>query len=288
MSKIRILVLGAAGMLGSTLLRYFSAVSDVEIRGTVRSQPKNALFLEKYGHFLEMGIDVNDFNQIKLLVTNYRPDLVINCVGIVKQLECVENPLITIPVNSLLPHQLAKICAATKTRLIHFSTDCVFSGSKGMYKEDDFADANDFYGRSKYLGEVANQSNTLTLRTSIIGHELSGSHSLVNWFLGQSGKILGYKNAIFSGLPTIEIARIIDKFILKNSQLSGLYHLSGHPIDKYTLLCLIGEKYNKNIEIQADDRVKINRSLNSEPFRKAVGYCPKDWPTLISEMYFFQ
>ena len=275
-------------MLGSTLLRYFSVVPNVEVMGTVRAQPTNSHFQNECRHLLEEGVDVSDINNIQSLLSSYRPEVVINCVGIVKQLEDAENPLISIPINSLLPHQLATLCAEVGARLIHFSTDCVFSGSVGLYKEGDFPDANDLYGRSKYLGEVAKQSHVLTLRTSIIGHELSGSHSLVNWFLEQSGKVLGYKNAIFSGLPTIEVARIIDEFILKNSELSGLYHLSGHPIDKYTLLCLISKQYHKNIEIQSDDKVKINRSLDSERFRKAVGYRPKDWPTLISEMHLFQ
>ena len=275
-------------MLGSALLKYFSAMPNVEVRGTVRSQPKNMHFLDKFRHQLEGGVDVFDLQEIRVLLSSYEPEIVINCVGIVKQLQEAENPLISIPVNSVLPHQLSAICADINARLIHFSTDCVFSGLKGMYKESDFADANDLYGRSKYLGEVVSQPHVLTLRTSIIGHELYGAHSLVNWFLSQSEKVQGYTKAIFSGLPTIEIAKIIDKFILGNPKLSGLYHLSGNPISKYDLLCLINKQYHKHLEIQADDRITINRSLNSDLFRAAVGYRPKDWTVLISDMYLFQ
>jgi dTDP-4-dehydrorhamnose reductase len=286
--KIKILIIGAGGMLGSALLKYFSAMPNVEVRGTVRSQPKNMHFLDKFRHQLEGGVDVFDLQEIRVLLSSYEPEIVINCVGIVKQLQEAENPLISIPVNSVLPHQLSAICADINARLIHFSTDCVFSGLKGMYKESDFADANDLYGRSKYLGEVVSQPHVLTLRTSIIGHELYGAHSLVNWFLSQSEKVQGYTKAIFSGLPTIEIAKIIDKFILGNPKLSGLYHLSGNPISKYDLLCLINKQYHKHLEIQADDRITINRSLNSDLFRAAVGYRPKDWTVLISDMYLFQ
>jgi dTDP-4-dehydrorhamnose reductase len=242
--KIKILIIGAGGMLGSALLKYFSAMPNVEVRGTVRSQPKNMHFLDKFLHQLEGGVDVFDLQEIRVLLSSYEPEIVINCVGIVKQLQEAENPLISIPVNSVLPHQLSAICADINARLIHFSTDCVFSGLKGMYKESDFADANDLYGRSKYLGEVVNQPHVLTLRTSIIGHELYGAHSLVNWLLSQSEKVQGYTKAIFSGLPTIEIAKIIDKFILGNPKLSGLYHLSGNPISKYDLLCLINKQYH--------------------------------------------
>ena len=287
-SKIKILILGAGGMLGSTLLRYFSEISDVEVRGTIRAKSKNANYQNAYGELLLEGLDVSNLNEVRHTLFNYKPDVVINCIGIVKQLEDAENPLVSIPINSLLPNQLAALCAEINARLIHFSTDCVFSGDKGMYKEGDFPDANDLYGRSKFLGEVAYQPHVLTLRTSIIGHELSGSHSLVNWFLAQSKKVLGYKNAIFSGLPTIEVAKIIDKYILDKSDLFGLYHLSVNPINKYDLLCLIKKQYGKNIEIQADDKVTINRSLDSDRFMGAVGYVPKDWPTLISEMHDFQ
>lgn len=275
-------------MLGSALLRYFSTAPYVEVRGAIRTPSKNINFHNTFCHLLEEGMDVNNLYKIKLLLHNYKPDVVVNCVGIVKQLDEAENPLISIPINSLLPHQLAVLCADIDARLIHFSTDCVFSGARGMYRESDFPDANDLYGRTKYLGEVINQPHVLTLRTSIIGHELSGCHSLVNWFLAQNKKVLGYRNTVFSGLPTIEVAKIIDKYILGNSKLSGLYHLSGFPINKYDLLSLISKCYNKNIQIEADDIIQIDRSLNSERFRSAVRYQPKDWPTLISEMHSFQ
>ena len=172
-------------------------------------------------------------------------------------------------------------------RLIHMSTDCVFSGSVGMYTESTFPDANDLYGRSKYLGEV-DYLNAITLRTSIIGHELSGSKSLVCWFLSQMGSVKGFKKAIFSGLPTIEIAKVIRENVLPNTSLRGTYHLSVDPINKYDLLKLIARQYEKEIDIIPDESYVIDRSLNSERFRLATGFKPKPWPQLIKEMYEFK
>jgi dTDP-4-dehydrorhamnose reductase len=163
------------------------------------------------------------------------------------------------------------------------STDCVYPGDQGMYVESDPSDAKDLYGRSKFLGEV-DYPNALTLRTSIIGHELDGCRSLVGWFLSQSGIITGYTKAIFSGLPTVEIARIIRDFILPNPSLRGLYHVSADPINKYDLLCLVAKTYGKDIDIRMDDKFVIDRSLDSSRFRKATGYLPKPWTELVASM----
>jgi dTDP-4-dehydrorhamnose reductase len=188
-----------------------------------------------------------------------------------------------IPINSLLPHRLAQLCAIAGSRLLHVSTDCVFSGSKGMYKESEASDAHDLYGQSKYLGEV-DYSHAVTLRTSIIGREFTSAHGLIDWFLSQQGSVRGYTKAIFSGLPTVELARVMHDFVLPNPGLRGLYHVSAEPIDKYTLLQQVAQAYGKAIQIQPDERVAIDRSLDSTRFRAATGYAPPPWPELIVRM----
>ncbi|MBA2628810.1 MAG: sugar nucleotide-binding protein, partial [Rickettsiaceae bacterium] len=170
---------------------------------------------------------------------------------------------------------------------IHISTDCVFSGSEGSYTEDDFPDAYDLYGRSKLLGEV-DYPNAITLRTSIIGHELSGNRSLINWFLSQDKKASGFTKAIYSGLPTIELAEIIDKYVIPRPQMHGLYHVSSEPINKYELLKLVRDVYTKDIEIEPSDKLIIDRSLNSERFRNETGYKPPIWSKLVQKMYEFK
>ena len=169
-------------------------------------------------------------------------------------------------------------------RFIHMSTDCVFSGRDGLYRESDFADADDLYGRSKYLGEV-DYPNAITLRTSIIGHELGGgARSLVGWFLAQDGSVQGYSKAIFSGLPTVELARVIKDYVLPRPEMNGLWHVSAEPIDKLELLRLVAKAYGKQIEIRPDDSVRIDRSLNSDRFRAETGFEPLPWPELVRSM----
>ena len=279
----RILIVGANGLLGNTLLKFFSLKTNFFIAGTVRNRnflknldvKKNIKIYDK--------IEAEKFDNFQKVFKKFNPDVVINCIGVVKQNIHINNPNKTIFINSLLPHYLADLCAAYKARFVHVSTDCVFSGLKGNYKESDFPDANDLYGRSKLLGEV-NQLNSVTLRTSIIGHELSSNKSLLNWFLSQNKKVKGYRKSIFSGLPACEIGSVIDKFVITNPMLKGLYHLSSNPISKFDLLCIIKNVYKKNIEIVSDNKVIINRSLNSLNFQKLTGYIPKNWETLVREM----
>ena len=190
----------------------------------------------------------------------------------------------SLAINSLLPHRLSNYCAMVGARLIHFSTDCVYSGATGQYVETDHADAHDLYGRTKYLGEV-DYANAITLRTSIIGHELTSAHSLIDWFLSQTSEVKGFRRAIFSGLPTTEVARVLRDFVIPNSRLRGLYHLSVDPISKFDLLQLVANAYDKAIKIIPDDEVVIDRSLNSRKFRNATGFVPKPWAQLVEEMH---
>jgi dTDP-4-dehydrorhamnose reductase len=280
---MRVLILGATGMLGSTLLRLFHGYSGIEAFGTVRLSSAQELLSHNLHAQLISGIDVENNEHLLHMMVKIRPDIVVNCIGLVKQLAESELPLVAISINSLLPHRLAKICDLFDARLIHISTDCVFSGKKGLYTETDFADADDLYGRSKYLGEV-DYPHAVTLRTSIIGHELNGSRSLVGWFLKQNKEVYGFRRAIFSGLPTVELGRVILECVIPNSDLHGLYHVSAEPINKFDLLTLVAKHYHKDINIIPKDEFVVDRSLNSQKFRKKTGFNPKPWDKLVQSM----
>jgi|SRR5450755_1895697 len=281
-----VLVLGASGMLGNAVLRLFARSEGFRAVGTVRSSRAMKSLPPELHELIRVGIDVESADSLAACFAQARPDVVVNCVGVVKQLAEADDPLVAIPINSLLPHRLARLCAPAGARLVHVSTDCVFSGSKGRYLESDFADADDLYGRSKYLGEV-DYPNAVTLRTSIIGHELDGARSLVGWFLAQSGSVKGYTKAVFSGLPTVELARVIRDFVLPDPLLHGLYHVSAGPITKFDLLQLVAATYGKSTKIIADDSLVIDRSLDSSHFRQATGFRPPPWPELVRAMHDF-
>lgn len=284
---MRILVIGASGMLGNALYRFFSKFSDFVVIGTVRSIDMIDYFPAEFRNNLVILPDVLDEAALVDLVSETSPNVVINCVGLVKQIEALHDQVASISINSLLPHKLAKICMSHGSRMIHVSTDCVFSGKKGMYTEEDIPDARDLYGLSKLLGEVDKCPHAVTLRTSIIGHELMTHHSLVNWFLSQNSAVEGYRRAIFSGLPANEIGRIIKDHVLPHPNIRGLYHLSSEPISKYGLLRIISRVYKKNIQIALNDSYQIDRSLDSAKFRLATGFQPKKWDQLVEEMYSF-
>ena len=284
---MKVLVLGVSGMLGNTVLRYFADDSRYQVFGSARSSAVRRAFPPSLAERIVLGTDVDNPDSLALLFAKVQPDVVINCIGLVKQLAEANDPLQAIPINSLLPHRLARLCAIAGARLIHVSTDCVFDGARGGYTEADQSDATDLYGRSKYLGEVSYE-HTITLRTSIIGHELNSANGLVGWFLGQQGSIKGYTKAIFSGLPTVELAHVIRDVVLPHPQLHGLYHVAAQPINKFDLLTLVKQTYQKEIEIVADDKLRIDRSLNADRFREATGYSAPAWPELIQKMANFK
>ncbi|MCK9380225.1 MAG: SDR family oxidoreductase [Sulfuritalea sp.] len=280
----RVLVLGATGMLGNAVFRLFAQSPEYEVFGSVRS-PEALRLLPNHLHpNVIAGIDVENIDSLTRLFAVVDPDVVINCIGLVKQLAEADDPLIAIPINALLPHRLARLCAVAAARLIHMSTDCVFAGTRGMYTEVDPADATDLYGRSKFMGEV-DYPNAITLRTSIIGPELQGARSLVGWFLAQEGSVRGFKRAIFSGLPTVEMARLIRDYVIPHPELHGLYHVSAEPINKFDLLTLVARVYGKSVEIVPDEQFVIDRSLNSRRFQLATGYTAPEWPELIKLMH---
>ena len=284
---MKILVLGITGMLGNAMLGVLSQSPAHEVWGTTRDKTANDYFNASLAAHIIHGIDILDEALLLGLFDQVKPDAVLNCIGLVKQLANANEPLQAIPINALLPHRLAALCATHKARLIHISTDCVFSGKKGNYLETDFPDADDLYGRSKLLGEVVASPHAITLRTSIIGHELKGQHSLIAWFLAQSKSVKGFAKAIFSGLPTDELARVVRDVVLPRPELHGLYHVAAEPINKFDLLSLVAKAYSKDIEIIADDKFKIDRSLNAKRFHDATGYVPSAWPALIERMHVF-
>jgi len=279
----KVFIIGITGMLGSTLLKTLVNNRELSIYGSSRhSNPINAHKDLNYRHIGEL--DILDENKFFDHISQIKPEIIINCAGVIKQIKGAQNPLDIIPINSLFPHKVEKFCTSKKIRLIHISTDCVFSGRKGGYKEEDISDAEDLYGKSKYIGEVYGE-NSLTLRTSIIGHENGTSHSLLEWFLSQNNKVEGYKKAFFSGLTTIELSSIIEEIIISFKDLSGLYQISSKPISKYDLLMLIKEIYRKDIDIIPSYNVEIDRSLNSEKFQNKTGIVVPEWTNMIKSMY---
>lgn len=285
MEKQRVLILGSSGMLGHTLFKTLLQDSKLTVFGSVRNiSVISGSFTQKMlGQVIE-GVDAERFETVLKTVTTLCPTVVINCIGVIKQLPEASDPLYTLPINSLFPHRLAKLCQQNGIRLIHISTDCVFDGAKGGYMEGDFVSATDLYGLSKYLGEVAGPG-LITLRTSIVGHELASIYGLLEWFLAQNDRVTGFTRAIFSGLPTTEFCRIIRNFVLTDSSLEGLYHVSSNPISKDALLRLFATVYNKKVEIEPSNKFCCDRSLDSTRFREATGYVPPSWSEMIQVMH---
>ncbi len=280
---MKVLILGGSGMLGHKLYQVFKNRFEVfaTVRGSFSKVEKKGLF-EKEKLF--ENIDVENIEQVSNVVENIKPDYLINCVGIIKQLPVSKEIIKVLRINAVLPHQLAEIADKFNSKLITISTDCVFNGERGMYSEEDFPNARDLYGKSKHLGEVI-EGNHLTLRTSIIGRELETSHSLIEWFLSNEGKkIRGFSNAIYSGFPTIVFADILSDLMLNHPELKGLYHISSEPINKYDLLVLVKKYFQIEVELEKDEKFKIDRSLDSSKFRQITGFQPQSWNEMIKKM----
>ncbi len=270
-------------MLGHKLAQVFSG--RFETYATLRTQLNEPIFSELSNKVkIFEKIDVENIESVKDIIEKIQPDVIINAVGIIKQLPSAKNVIKTLAINSIFPHQLAEIAEENGARLICISTDCVFSGKKGNYSETDIPDAEDLYGKSKNLGEVTD-GNCLTVRTSIIGREIGTKHSLLEWFLSNEGnKVKGFKNAVFSGFPTNILAEILADIIENHPNLRGLYHVSSEPINKYDLLELIKKYYAANIEIESDENFVIDRSLNSTKFRAETNFQPQSWEKMIEKM----
>ena len=285
MSRKRILIMGATGMLGHSLFNQLCKLGRYDVFGTARSiLGLEHFFTETEIKRIRVNVDADNFDTVVRAMAGIQPDIVINCIGLIKQLPISSDPLTAINVNAQLPHRISMICKAANARLIHISTDCVFDGKSGNYIEADTPSSNDLYGRTKFLGEMT-YPHCITLRTSIIGHELKAKLGLVEWFLTQKDFVRGYTRAIYSGFPTVELANIIERYVLPDDSLSGLYHVSSEPISKYDLLHLVKKYYKKSISIEAYDDFVCDRSMNSDRFRNLTGYVPPDWNALVAMMY---
>lgn len=278
---MRILVLGGSGLLGHSILQRLSR--GHEVLGALRGGPGD------YPPFfpserLRFGIDLRDHGRLRPLLEDFRPDVVVNAVGIVKQrlTEAGFDELVTL--NSSLPHRLAELCGSSGARLLNFSTDCVFSGRGGGYSERHPPDPVDAYGASKWLGEV-DRPGCLTLRTSFVGCELGSSRGLLEWFLRAKGRVLGYRKALYTGLTTFEVSRVIQRILESFADLSGIRHLTGPLISKFELLSGFARSLERtDVEVVPDDAVEIDRSLDGSRLARELGYAPPPWATMLAEL----
>jgi dTDP-4-dehydrorhamnose reductase len=287
---MKILVFGTTGMLGYQIFKFFSSQSTHDIFGTVRYQ-KNDIFLKNFHAFKDDGkiifdFDISSFESVVSLLSELKPDLIINSIAYTNKNNESNDFFNAALVNSVFPKKLSELCFDLKIRMIHFSSDAIFNGSKGPYFEKDPPDFLDLYGLTKYLGEISNNELVVTIRTSIIGHVIpkTNTKNIVNWFLNESEQVKGFSNYVFSGLTTLEVSKILNDYIIPNEQLYGIYQVSSKPISKFDLLKLISSSYGKKIGIIPDNLVKINRSLDSSRFSQITGYRAPEWSVLINEM----
>jgi len=276
-------VLGAYGMLGHRLLLDLGKKYDTV--GTVRTVRKwDAPIMESLSaEKIITGVDASDLSSLRSIIERHRPRYVVNCIGIVKQAEAAKDPITSITINSLLPHQLAKMTKRAGGTLIHFSTDCVFSGREGHYSQEHIPDPVDLYGRSKLLGEVS--ENGITIRSSLIGREIDSRNGLVEWFLSNRGKtVTGFRRAIFSGFTTHEMANVVDMLIDKKAITDGVWQVASDPISKFDLISKIDAEANTKVRITPNDQVICDRSLNGETFSRDTGYIAPDWDDMIKSM----
>jgi len=276
---VRILILGGDGMVGHRLFKHLRQRHDVRVtlRCDLSEYARFGLF-DRHNAFA--GVDVRSTERVQEVLAGFRPQAIVNAVGIVKQRNEATQAIPSIEINALLPHRLAVLAQASGARLVHLSTDCVFSGRDGHYTEASPSDAEDLYGRSKFLGEV-HEPGCITLRSSVIGPELSRKAGLIEWFLAQPGPIRGFRRAIFTGFTTAEMSRIIEMLLEQHPQACGLYHVSSDPISKFDLLSLVRDRLGHAIEILPDEAFACDRSLDSSRFRKQFGYTPPAWPAMI-------
>lgn len=278
---VKLLILGAGGMLGHMLWLRLRAEGGVV--GTLRSPVPALAAHAGPGRRLVDGVDARHPEQIDQLLQREAPQVLINCVGLIKQLPEGQSAEACIQLNSLLPHQLDRMCRKHSCRLIQISTDCVFSGSRGSYTELDTPDATDVYGRSKALGEVVD-SSALTIRTSIIGPELKQGLSLVEWFLAQTGTVRGFAGVLYNGLTTLELANLIQDHILPRPELQGLYQAASKAIDKDSLLRLLAKAYRRDTRIERVEEPRSDKTLVAEKLRDATGYTAPSWEAMLAAM----
>jgi len=283
---MRILILGGSGMLGHKLLIGLRAAGH-DVSCTLRESRASPLARLPIftGSQTLWGIDAIDWPSLRALLRAHQPEVVINAVGIIKQRQLATSAIPSIQINALLPHQLAETLASWNGRLIHFSSDCVFSGDRGNYTEADNCDADDLYGRSKFLGEVTTAGNAVTLRSSIIGRELHHHESLLDWFLANNhNEVKGFTRVIYSGLTTNEFVHVVDLILTRHPQLSGLYQVASEPLSKHDLLRLVAEAFRLDVRITPTDQPFSDRSFSGAKFTAATGYVAPKWPALVAAL----
>ena len=281
---MKVLVLGASGLLGNTMLRILGATPGWSVRGAMRGVAARGALAPADAKQIIMCGDLEESVPLKQLFGVAKPDVVVNCLSIAKKHLRDEEFRTVISRLAVLPQRIAHECRIAGARLIHFSSDGVFSGSRGNYSEDDTPDASDVYGVAKLLGEVRD-AGAISIRTSMIGHELGTTNGLLEWFLAQQNTATCFRRAIFSGLPSTELAKIVRDVVIPMESLRGVYHVAAEPISKYDLLCLVAKVYGKSIAIEPDDRVAIDRSLDAGRFARDTGYRPPSWPELVTAMH---
>lgn len=283
MSSKDVLILGVTGMLGHKVTQIMLE-HNFSVAATCRKMDVNLPEIVQSNAEIIEGVEANNFDLIKSIIREVKPSYIINCIGIIKQLDQSKESVPSIEINSLLPHKLDLFAREFSAKLIHISTDCVFDGTTGGYTEESQSNCIDLYGKSKFLGEVTHSDNSLTLRTSIIGHELKSHKSLVDWFIQQK-EADGFSKAIYSGLTTYEVGTFLANLISNETDITGLYHLTSQKIDKLELLDLIKKVYNHPVKLSENSEFKIDRSMLSDKLQKAIGYSAPNWTQMITKMY---
>ena len=278
--KPKILVLGASGLLGNMVFRRLSEDSSFEVVGTVRDGSATDYFSRELMSHLKVVRDLTSLQEMQELIITLKPNVVINCISVGRPIPSKIEMLI--PLLSVLPIRLSNLCSRIGARLIHISSDGVFSGQHGGYSEEDIPDAQDAYGLAKLLGEVGGRS--LTLRTSLLGPEVGGSSGLLEWFLSQSGECRGYTGSIFSGVTTLELAKCLSEVIIPNPNLTGIFHVASSPCSKFHLLEMLKAEYGREVRISPDDSLRIDRSLSSTKLKKMTGYSSPKWENMLNSM----
>jgi dTDP-4-dehydrorhamnose reductase len=283
---MKVLIIGGTGMLGHMACRTFSSRFETFATSKRPLDASNLLlqFLPK--HACTGGLDaIEDKASLRALISEVRPSVVFNCVGIIKQKKEAHDAIPLIRANSLFPHELAEIAAEHQTKAIFFSTDCVFSGKRGRYTESDVPDPVDLYGRSKLLGEVS-EAPHLTVRSSIIGRELGTSTSgLIEWFISQKGgAIQGYTKAIYAGITTRVMCSLLAELIERRFDLSGVWHIASAPITKHDLLGRLNSLLDLGTTISKDETFACDRSLDGTRFIEETGLVIPNWDDMIREL----
>lgn len=281
---MQILVLGASGMLGHQACRVLSGSN--EVHAALRCADDIGIYQQTFFRncILHDRFDALNNEQFTALISHLRPDVVLNCIGVVKQVTHTHDPVMLIRINALLPHLVARTCTEVGSKLIQVSTDCVFSGKSGHYTEGDLPDPVDMYGRTKLLGEVSHSPH-LTIRTSVFGRQLNGKYGLLEWFLSHKDRqVQGYRQAYFSGLTTRALCEIIKKILDRAFDITGTYHVAGASISKFELLSLINDRLSLGSVVNPDDSLVCDRSLDSRHFLQATGIAIPSYDSMIGQL----